>query len=234
MSYASIPFRVESAHSVLKDWLDTSVGGFPYVVSKIDAMIEDQIHHVRSYLEKDRNTSPTTLIREKDPLKTVFSKLLRKVSISCLKLLTDHVARINDPNRGYDSSNCNDAFWTTCRGLPCPHYVEWAIKNVTPIPLEAIHPFWRALSSEGVEEAALPKDEPVPQDEQDLLYQELLGEMDNGSLSEDVLHQILTVYGDRTRPGGTKMKEPHHIAPKGRPRKDSHVEPRDKTWLEHM
>lgn len=218
---------------MLKGYLDSSQGGFNTVLRRINAMIENTIRKVRGKLEMDRNTIPTIVVQMEEPLQTVFSLIADKVSRCCVDHLIAHVKHIYNPDGGF-RAQCNDMWWNTSRGLPCPHQVLECINAGTPIMPSSIHAFWKKLLWEGIDEDESGEAECLPLHVDDVIWARIIRDYEEGRLDDDLRHEIVVKYIDYQEPGQSTLKEPQHVKPKGRPKKNVKVQGRDLTRLEHL
>ena len=92
-----------------------------------------------------------------------------------------------------------------------------------------IHPFWKQLVWEGI---ATLEPEDDGEDDEDDMWAKMIAEYEAGTMPKHVQRQVIQGYA-KSKDIGT-LEEPICAKPKGRPRKNSKVQPRGLTRLEHL
>ena len=134
--HPNIAYRVEGAHSALKDYLTSSQGNLCTYFGQYDGLIEQQIKAIKGSLNINIQKQFLNIIGV-----DVFRLLHCKVSDHALRLLREEYDKGTDP--GCDP-HCN------CRiklshGLPCMHDIARHNTSQYPIEPQQIHIFWRTL-----------------------------------------------------------------------------------------
>ncbi len=123
--------RVEGAHSLLKNHLQTGTLDLPTVAFRIHIMLKNQFTEIKAKIDKDR------LFSKGEHRLDVFQNLLRKISQFAL----DKVFEQFQAARTGTASSCTGKF-TKIWGLPCQHFIKDCMASSTPIPLSSINGQW--------------------------------------------------------------------------------------------
>ena len=205
-----LKYRVESANSVLKRCVESSVGDFVCVFKAIDLVLTDQISEVKISMGRALNTWPTT---QEDLW--VFGRVRNIVSKECFYHL---VTIYNDLLKNGCTEECKDGFWRISFGLPCTHEIQASIDGKTPIRPSQIHRFGKTLDWKGVV-IEDPSDNVVLTSGQ-ITIQRLIANYESGEMDEETQWRIASSYNDADNPISTNMVTPDPSGRRlvGRPR----------------
>ncbi|KAK1278378.1 hypothetical protein QJS04_geneDACA016887 [Acorus gramineus] len=128
--------RVESHHAKLKRQLQTSMHNFVGSWQTIHNLLELHISEVRASFEESLTRIPHRFRGH------LYQDLVGVVSIYALHKLEIEISASDGV--GPDSDICDHSLHTTC-GLPCAHMIAEYKREGCPIPISAVHPFWRKL-----------------------------------------------------------------------------------------
>ena len=128
--------RVESAHSVLKHMLGSSVLSFDTAWTKIDAMVNIQLGEIKTAFEKSRHRIPHVA---NDPL---FRFIAGEVTLKAIRLIEEERLRCLEIGPNEKLCGC---YLRTTHGLPCAHELAGIIARGEGIQLDNIHDFWRII-----------------------------------------------------------------------------------------
>ncbi|XP_050233242.1 PKS-NRPS hybrid synthetase cheA-like [Mercurialis annua] len=129
--------RVESAHTQLKQLLNSSTGTLDTVWTKVDKVIESQLIDIRKTLEDSRRT--IGIHRRGFP----FDKLSCRVSHYCLDLISKELRRMRGLSTDvYDRCGC---VLRSTHQIPCACELRAMVDSGNPISLDSMYPFWMKL-----------------------------------------------------------------------------------------
>ncbi|HEY9302523.1 MAG TPA: transposase, partial [Phormidium sp.] len=137
---SQVTSRVESLHSILKQYVQLSRGDLLIVVQKVLLLLVNQYNALMKELLRQQ------LVQQKHLHHHLFSKLHGKVSIFALKLIFDQYSKIEDDKK---LPICTNVF-TKTMGLPCSHQIEKLLAQNECIPIESIHTQWLLQPAESV------------------------------------------------------------------------------------
>ncbi|KAK9755562.1 hypothetical protein RND81_01G034800 [Saponaria officinalis] len=143
--------RVESAHSVLKNWLNGVTLNLDSIWTRVDAHIAQQHVEIRKLLEDSRSSSMSV----EQP--RLFSLLEGKVSHMAIQLMSGEFARGTKLGMGLELG-CGCALVGT-HGLLCACQLHRLYQQDHPVHLDDIHIFWRTLRYDDVN--SVPADDDV-------------------------------------------------------------------------
>ncbi|XP_021773620.1 uncharacterized protein LOC110737591 [Chenopodium quinoa] len=130
-------YRVESQHSALKCWIDSSTGSLDTVCAQVHYSIGNQIIAIRNGLEACRTTHGQKY--KQKPL----HQLNGKVSHYCLSILLGETNRMRGLSMDVHR-RCGCALRTT-HGLPYACQIYDSITARKGLYTKNIHPYWRTL-----------------------------------------------------------------------------------------
>ncbi|XP_021771779.1 PKS-NRPS hybrid synthetase CHGG_01239-like [Chenopodium quinoa] len=129
--------RVESQHSAVKMWFESSTGSLDTVWARVHCHIGNQIIAIRNGLEASR-LKIGQKYRQLPP-----SRINSKVSQHCLKVLDDETKRMRELSyQVYERCGC--AMRVT-HGLPCACQIHDSLAAGIGLYIRQIHPFWKTL-----------------------------------------------------------------------------------------
>ncbi|XP_021731340.1 uncharacterized protein LOC110698251 [Chenopodium quinoa] len=129
--------RVESQHSAVKMWFESSTGSLDTVWARVHCHIGNQIIAIRNGLEASRSK-----IGQKYR-QLQLSRINGKVSQHCLKVLDDKRKRMRELSyQVYERCGC--AMRVT-HGLPCAFQIHDSLAAEIGLYTRKIHPFWKTL-----------------------------------------------------------------------------------------
>ncbi|XP_021756142.1 uncharacterized protein LOC110721312 [Chenopodium quinoa] len=129
--------KVESQHSAVKSWIESSTGSLDTVWARVHCQIGNQIVGIRNALEASRSK-----VGEKYrhmPLQ----RLNGKVSHYCLSVLYDETERLRELSCEVHV-RCRCALWIT-NGIPCACQIYDSMRDKKWLYCSQIHPFWQSL-----------------------------------------------------------------------------------------
>ncbi|KAK9750615.1 hypothetical protein RND81_02G208400 [Saponaria officinalis] len=129
--------RVETVHSVLKNWLNSVTLTLDSIWTRVDAHIGQQHVEIRKLLEDSRSTSMTV------DQPRLFSLLDGKVSHMAIQLMSTEFARGTKLGMGLDMG-CGCAVVST-HGLLCACQLHRLYQEDRPVHVDDVHIFWRTL-----------------------------------------------------------------------------------------
>ncbi|XP_021775081.1 protein FAR1-RELATED SEQUENCE 6-like [Chenopodium quinoa] len=129
--------RVESQHSAVKTWFESSTGALDTVWARVHCHIGNRIIQIRNDLEASR--SKIGQMYRQLPL----SRINGKVSQHCLKVLDNETKRMRDLSYQVHE-RCGCAMRVT-HGLPCACQIHDSIVAQTGLYSSQIHSFWKTL-----------------------------------------------------------------------------------------
>lgn len=138
--------RVESAHSCLKGWLESSTLALDSIWKKIDMMIQGQLVKINYSLERCRRGDGRLHF---GPL---YDHVRFKVSPNCMIEIGKEKKRMEKLGDGYA---CGCVLRET-HGLPCACEIKNTLDSGRSIYLNQVHVFWQRLtigSQIGIEES---------------------------------------------------------------------------------
>ncbi|XP_021762658.1 uncharacterized protein LOC110727404 [Chenopodium quinoa] len=212
--------RVESQHSTLKCWIDSSTGSLDTVWAQVHCSIENQIIAIRNGLEACRATHGQKY--KQKPL----HQLNGKVSHYCLSILLGETNRM----RGLSTDvhrRCGCALRTT-HGLPCACQIYDSITAGKGLYTKDIHPYWRTLViGEGVDIPDI-----VDENDEDRAHFRTL--VDQVIASDPVmLRHVSRVIEGEMDPNYDDLQEPR-VNPRVRGRPPERRNRRDHSFFEHV
>lgn len=148
--------RVESAHSGLKRWLQTSTGALDTVFKRVHLNIEGQHKKIDDSLKTSRDNIGR-LHRG-----ALFGNLVNHVSHLCLdKLVEENKRRETLGAQVYAYCGCT---LRTTHAIPCACVIQQTIEGGGVLYLDQIHPFFKTLTLGG---SVIPNED-VTREEQDM------------------------------------------------------------------
>jgi hypothetical protein len=134
--------RVEGSHAFIKKYILSSTGDILTVWNRINHALNSQIDTLIREVKEDQLNS---LIFCQSFL---YSNINKKTSRYSLNLIHNQVDITKRATPNTPLQDCSNGFTRTI-GLPCAHRITRLLDIKQPIPLSAIHPFWRQnLASE--------------------------------------------------------------------------------------
>lgn len=212
--------RVESAHAMLKQWLNTSTGALDSVWSKVNKAIESQLTQIRFTLEECRRRK--AVLHSGFP----FNYLSGYVSHYCLGKLSGELKRMGElSDQVYDRCGC---VLRSTHGIPCACELRTAMDTTTPVSLESVHIFWRTLViSDGAEIPVLPWTEHPSEDHR--YFRSLVDEVNSSDPA--VVRSVALLIHDQLHPDEVSYVEPPvNTTVRGRPRGSSSTRRDPSSW----
>ncbi|KAK9715869.1 hypothetical protein RND81_06G195300 [Saponaria officinalis] len=134
--------RVESAHSVVKNWLNSVTLTLDSIWTRVHAHIGQQHVEIRKHLENSRSTTLAVAQAR------LFSLLDGKVSHKAIKLMAEEFTRGTKLGMGLDIG-CGCSMVST-HGLLCACQLHRLYQEDRPVHLDDVHVFWRTLRFDDV------------------------------------------------------------------------------------
>ncbi|KAK9757636.1 hypothetical protein RND81_01G175800 [Saponaria officinalis] len=129
--------RVESAHSVVKNWLNSATLTLDSIWTRVHAHIGQQHVEIRKHLENSRSTTLAVAQAR------LFSLLDGKVSHKAIKLMSEEFTRGTKLGMRLDI-RCGCSMVST-HGLLCACQLHRLYQEDRPVHLDDVHVFWRTL-----------------------------------------------------------------------------------------
>ncbi|XP_021725921.1 uncharacterized protein LOC110693105 [Chenopodium quinoa] len=212
--------KVESLHSTVKSWMESSTGSLDKVWARVHCQIGNQIVGIRNALEASRSK-----VGEKYrhmPLQ----RLNKKVSHHCLFVLYDEIQRMR--GLSYEvHERCGCALRIT-HGIPCACQIHDSMRDKKGLYCSQIHPFWQSLViGDGVD---IPEfvDESA---EEAAHFRSLVDEV----LASDpvTVRNVSRIIEDEMHPNHSDLEEPEvNHSTRGRPR--DHSTRRNRSHFENV
>lgn len=218
---------------MLKDMIRNSVGGLDTLAEHFDSMWRIQTYNIKGKLEESRCKIPTEILKGDEWVKSLFKRLLCKVSCECLRILYKQALLVKGGK--YDGEECQDPWWRKSLGLPCPHRLKEYMDRVLPLKPSEIHIFWKQLKWE---RKVGPKDLSVDDDTiltgPYLEMTELVTEFQSGNMNHDLMFNLTTKRRDFVAPCTSTLQEPPvGRTAKGRPKGKKNSTTRNPSLFEH-
>lgn len=128
--------RVEGSHEFLKKYIQASTGDILTVWGRIRHAIRTQLDTLVYEVKHDQ--LQTLLFAQS----LLYSNINKRTSHHSIRLIQDQVNIAKRATHLAPLSNCTNGF-TRIMGLPCAHRIAQLLEKKQPIPLSAIHPFWK-------------------------------------------------------------------------------------------
>ena len=110
--YILILYRVESAHALLKRYIQSSQGDLLTTWCSIEQAVANQILNIKTNSAKDRIRTPLDIDR------TQFQACFSQITVTAIRLAYNNYIRTEKPLKP-----CTGVY-TTTTGLPCAHILE--------------------------------------------------------------------------------------------------------------
>lgn len=198
-------YRVEGAHSRLKDYLTSSQGNLSTFFDQYNDSIVNQVREVKGSLNESMQRQQTLILGA-----DVFRNLHCKVSYTALRRIIDEYEK--GTRRDHDQ---------VCRcmtrkrdGLPCVHDLAVNVTSSIPIKVEQLHVFWRTLRLSEVDE------NPEEEGFRKKVNRSLLDEFAANEfplMNVDDQLKCVAALSKVAHPERTSLKEPAHAKHRGRP-----------------
>ncbi|KAK9699660.1 hypothetical protein RND81_08G187800 [Saponaria officinalis] len=134
--------RVESAHSVVKKWLNSATLTLDSIWTRVHAHIGQQHVEIRKHLENSRSTTLAVAQAR------LFSLLDGKVSHMAIKMMSEEFTRGTKIGMGLDIG-CGCSMVST-HGLLCACQLHRLYQEDRLVNLDDVHVFWRTLRFDDV------------------------------------------------------------------------------------
>ncbi|KAK9691604.1 hypothetical protein RND81_09G207300 [Saponaria officinalis] len=195
--------RVEYAHSVLKNWLNSATLNLDSIWTLVDAHIAQQHVEIRKLLEDSRSSSMSV----EQP--RLFSLLQGKVSHMAIRLMSGEFDRGTKLGMGLELG-CGCAMVGT-HGLLCACQLHHLYQQDQPVHLDDIHIFWRTLRYDDVNHMPADDDAQLSQ-----MFDEIRG------CNPVVRRLFVESIHSQLHPENEDVLEPEVLVnPRGRPRRAS-------------
>ncbi|XP_021753827.1 uncharacterized protein LOC110719236 [Chenopodium quinoa] len=212
--------RVESQHSAVKMWFDSSTGSLDTVWARVHSHIGNQIIAIRNGLEASRSK-----IGQKYR-QLPLSRINGKVSQHCLKVLDEETRRMRELSYQVHE-RCGCAMRVT-HGFPCACQIHDSLAAGTGLYIRQIHPFWRTLVIGSGDGGTVPDNDST---EDAAHFRSLMEEVFDSDPA--VLRNVSCIIEEELHPDHSDLREPavnHRV--RGRPRNNDTR--RDRSYFEHV
>jgi hypothetical protein len=123
--------RVESAHSILKSYLQVSMGDLKIVLDRISLLLVNQTADYASILETAQQHTPHNVNIP------VFAELVRKVTLFALRKILAQYQHLSTL-----LLLCCTTGFRKSMGLPCAHDIQEWYQQDSDIYLSDVHIYW--------------------------------------------------------------------------------------------
>ncbi len=187
---------------MLKRALHSSEGDFVTLTDTIHRTVENQIHHVRGLMERDRFKHVV------DPQDGRWAWIFERVRDSISKLCYQHLwNNLMVVEEGNATGRCKDQWWHVTYGLPCPHELQQCVATNTPIMPGQIHRFWKQLTWERLDDREDPDDH-VPLSTTQVNLRQLATMITSGEIDDATAYRVSNAFTDGAYPEASTIREP--------------------------